>query len=134
MLQVYKNTLYNWQTLSTESACVRPLLFTDHGNSSGWPAAQPLAELARQLGWLVLTVPRSSRDGVPILKDMYREAAEQLTDCAFYGYSNGDILYTPGLVETLLAVQKVHSSAIDSAVHADVHIINCPIAISFLIS
>jgi hypothetical protein len=45
---------------------------------------------------------------VPYLKEMYNNTAHQFPGCAFYGYSNGDILYTRGLVDTLTAVNQVN--------------------------
>lgn len=66
-----------------------------------------LAVFAQQLGWSVLNVPRTSPNGVPYLKEMFYDAAERFGNCTFYGYSNGDVLYTDGLMRTLHAVEKV---------------------------
>jgi hypothetical protein len=69
-----------------------------------------LSTVACRLGWEVLDVPRVSSYGVPYLKEMYKNTAQQFPGCAFYGYSNGDILYTRGLVDTLTAVNKVRKT------------------------
>jgi len=58
-------------------------------------------------GWTVLEAPRVSTAGVPYLKEMYVDASRQLVNCTFYGYSNGDILYTRDLLGTLHAVAQV---------------------------
>ena len=58
-------------------------------------------------GWTVLEAPRVSAAGVPYLKEMYVDASRQLVNCTFYGYSNGDILYTRDLLGTLHAVAQV---------------------------
>lgn len=69
---------------------------------------EAMAKLARHLGWTVLPVPRATPTGLPYLKDMYFESAKQFPNCTFYAYSNGDILFDQGLVNSLDAVAQVN--------------------------
>ena len=66
-----------------------------------------LATFARLHGWLVFDAPRVSSSGMPYLRDMYSHASRHLTNCTFYGFSNGDILYNRNLLATLHAIYKV---------------------------
>ena len=103
VVQMYTNTVLNWQAVDvTQGRQVKTILYVT--NSS---VDHQMEAFARQHGWLVFDAPRVSSSGVPYLRDMYRHASQHLTNCTFYGFSNGDILYNRGLVATLHAVNKV---------------------------
>lgn len=121
-LQLYINVLRNWMSL-TDAGRVRAILYvTPHrrpdivvngavnvtGNGSEFDAVnRTVISLANELGWHVLDAPRVSPSGVPYFKDMFANAATHFANCTFYGYSNGDILFTDGLIRTLDAVAEV---------------------------
>ncbi|OWF55608.1 hypothetical protein KP79_PYT11298 [Mizuhopecten yessoensis] len=54
--------------------------------------------------WDILPIRKSGR-GVPILKYMYRDVMERYVS-PLYAYSNGDILYSHSLIDTLKAVMN----------------------------
>jgi len=66
-----------------------------------------LAKLARQLDWQVYEAPELNKRGIPILKHMYMDAAQRVPNCGYYTYSNGDILYSHDIIETLEETSKV---------------------------
>ena len=70
---------------------------------------EQLATVARSVGWMVFEAPRLSSSGVPYLKEMYSHASRHLTNCTFYGFSNGDILYNRDLLLTLHGVSQVEA-------------------------
>ncbi|XP_069113653.1 uncharacterized protein [Argopecten irradians] len=88
----HNNTLRNWAQLKPH---IQPVLFTQE---------TLLAEEATEKGWAVLPVRKAGR-GVPILKYMYKDAMERYNS-TFYAFSNGDILYSQSLIETLQTVLK----------------------------
>jgi len=44
---------------------------------------------------------------MPYIKEMFIHASHHVVNCTFYGFSNGDILYSRDLLVTLHAVSKV---------------------------
>ena len=90
---VYKNTIRNWHLLSP---WVKPILYTINGELD-------MTRFAKNHGWEVLPVPATSRAGVPILRHMFLDAQKRCNS-TFYGYANGDILFTDGLVDTLQTI------------------------------
>jgi len=66
-----------------------------------------LVTVAGRLGWTVSEVPRLGPGGLPCFKDMYFYATRTFPDCAFYGFVNGDILFTYDILTTLQTVYKV---------------------------
>ena len=102
--QVYFNTLRNWVLLDVDKCIVKPILFIT--NASG-VEFDVLIEFAQQLGWEIFQAPKLSRSGLPFVKDMYLNAAERVPNCSYYAYSNGDILFSRGLIDTLQAVSQV---------------------------
>ena len=71
------------------------------------PNGDALVTTAGQLGWTVTHVPDAGAGGLPRFKDMYIYAERMFPDCAFYGFVNGDILFSYGLITTLQTVYKV---------------------------
>lgn len=88
---IFQNTLRNWIKFKPY---VMPVLFADDQNSR---------DLATENGWSVLTIPKVAENGLPVLKFMFKKAAESFCS-KFYGYANADILFTSTLTETLTAV------------------------------
>ncbi|XP_033754626.1 uncharacterized protein LOC117337647 [Pecten maximus] len=86
----HNNTIRNWQQLKP---LIQPILFTNEAL---------LTEEANEKGWTVLPVRKAGR-GVPILKYMYKDAMERYNS-TFYAFSNGDILYSHSLIDTLKAL------------------------------
>ena len=114
VIQVNNNTIYNWASLNdcNERHGVQPILYTDVMTSARKHNDDALVTSARRLGWAVLQVPRVNGAGLPFLKYMYYDAATRFSQCTFYGYSNGDILFNQGLVYSLAAVAKVSMTAV----------------------
>ena len=119
-VQLYQNTLSNWMSLDNNTGRILPILYdTSHYvPSENFTLSYPnititidniteLTTQAAELGWRVLAAPRVSDSGVPYFRDMFLDTASRFPNCAFYGYSNGDILFTRGLVRTLQAVAQV---------------------------
>jgi len=71
-----------------------------------------IIKLAQQLGWKIFHAPRHSKNEVPFVKDMYLAAATRVPNCSYYTYSNGDILYSYGLIDTLQAVSQVGAAVV----------------------
>lgn len=92
---IQTNTLRNWALFRP---IVQPLLYTVYEDGA-------LVEFAKRLGWYVLPVPNMSSIGVPYLKNMYLTAMETHSS-VLYGYTNGDILFSDGFVDTLREVVK----------------------------
>lgn len=88
---IYQNTLRNWIKFKPY---VIPVLFADDQNSR---------DLAIENGWNVLNIPKVAENGLPVLKFMFKKAAESFCS-KFYGYANADILFTSTLTETLTAI------------------------------
>lgn len=88
---VYNNTKYNWLALGKQ---VKPVLFTDD---------KSLQKEFKMAGWTVYSVPKVSKYGIPVLKNMYITARQRIK-AEFYAFSNADIIYTDGLSETLEAI------------------------------
>ena len=102
-MQVYHNTVQNWRLVDvTRGEQIKTIMYVT--NTS---VHHHLATFARGHGWLVFDAPRVSSSGVPFLKEMYNHTARHFTNCVFYGYSNGDILYDRDLLVTLNAISKV---------------------------
>ncbi len=87
---VQSNTLMNWAQFQPK---VRLILFSTFTTG-------PLIDLATELGWIVQAVPKVNEFGTPYLKEMY-QAAMNMSQSYFYGYINGDILFTETLINTL---------------------------------
>ncbi|XP_060083811.1 uncharacterized protein LOC132563068 [Ylistrum balloti] len=88
----YNNTIRNW---SEFKPFIQTILFTNEVSQT---------KEALRKGWDVLPV-KIAANGVPILKYMYIDAIERY-DSPYYAYSNGDILYSYSLIDTLRAVMN----------------------------
>ena len=88
----HNNTVRNWNQLKP---FVRPIIFTND------------TELSQDMShrkWDVLPI-RKEATGRPVLKYMYVDAIKH-SPSSFYAYANGDLLFTEGLRDTLIAVQN----------------------------
>lgn len=91
---VYSNAVKNWHSLSTK---VKTVVFTDD---------QGIAKSARSEGWSVKRINTTACFGTPVLRSMFIQAMEMPTKSRLYGYSNADILFNDGFVESLTAIVK----------------------------
>ncbi|XP_067651731.1 uncharacterized protein [Haliotis asinina] len=92
---VRNNTLKNWAKLKPH---VRPVFF-----SCNMKEANDII----QHGWEVLPVSKTAALGVPVLKYMFLDAIRRFKS-NFYAYSNGDILFDEGLINTLRTVVSAY--------------------------
>jgi hypothetical protein len=65
-----------------------------------------IVKVARGQHWETLPCQHMNEYGTPFIKDMYYDVIRKY-NATFYGFSNGDILYNSGLIETLDVV-NVH--------------------------
>ncbi|XP_053376393.1 uncharacterized protein LOC128547484 [Mercenaria mercenaria] len=86
-------TLYNWVALRP---FVIPVIFTNEIS---------VAEECARNGWEVRHVYVTAADGVPVLKYMYKDVMNSYNS-TFYAYTNGDILFTDTLIQTLLCLRN----------------------------
>lgn len=94
---VHNLTLQNWLMLRP---FVIPVIFTNETS---------VAEECARNGFETRHITVAAADGIPVLKYMYRDVMENY-NTTFYAYSNGDILYTETLLDTLL---QLRNSTID---------------------
>ena len=94
-ISLYQITLRNWATMQP---CIVPILYSDSVNSTF------LVAEAAKLNWTVYPAPELW-DGLPVLKAMYSHAMEH-SSTPFYGYANGDILFTEDLLQTLCFIRQ----------------------------
>ena len=95
-MAAHNNTLRNWAGYWPR---ILPLLFNDRTDTK-------LIDLAKSLSWEVLPIPEVNGLGTPKLKPMFMTAARHFKS-TFYGYSNGDIVFDKGLVETLELLEQL---------------------------
>lgn len=88
---VHNLTVRNWLSLRP---FVIPVIFTNETE---------VAEDCRRHGWEAFPVRVGAADGIPVLKYMYHDVMAAF-NTTFYAYSNGDILYTMSLIETLVSL------------------------------
>ncbi len=88
--KIHSNVLLNWAQFRPQ---VQPVLFA-------FQTDEKLVDQAKDLGWIVLPVARLNPTKVPFLRDMYSKAKEAVNSI-FYGYSNGDLLFDNGIIDTL---------------------------------
>ncbi|XP_060077060.1 uncharacterized protein LOC132556643 [Ylistrum balloti] len=84
---VFNNTLQNWPLLRPH---VNIILFTN----------DVIPDKYKQLGWTVLPIKRQVK-GHPILKHLFLEAMKHQPYSKLYGFSNGDLLFTESLIQSL---------------------------------
>ena len=86
--KVHYQTMRNWSSMKPY---IIPVIFSN---------SEHVRTTCISAGWKALPVSVSTH-GVPVLKYMYRDVKERFNS-TFYAYSNGDILYTYSLINTLL--------------------------------
>ena len=96
-ISVHNNTIINWSKLKPY---VNMLLLANDTQS---------LHNAKAFGWDV--VPLADEDKrPPVLKDMFLTAMK-LFDTPWYGFVNADILFTGGLLDTVLAITQVRNTS-----------------------
>ena len=108
-VKLYNNTLHNRVLL--DKSCnerIQSILYVVPNTTSA--TEDVLVTTALRLGWTVLTINHVSQNGLPIFKEMYLETQKKFPNCIFYGFANGDILFTAALSQTLQAVARVSKS------------------------
>ena len=85
-LSLNNRTLHNWRSLDG----VNVIVFSN---------CSKVKRISEQSGWTVLPVIREAAE-CPVLPDMFLEAQSKFKS-TFYGYANGDLLFTDGLMNTL---------------------------------
>ena len=109
---VLNRTLKNWQSFRP---FVIPVMFT---------MEEPVALKSRQQGWGVLPVKEMADTGIPVLKTMFLDAISKY-NTIFYAFSNGDILFTHSLLETLVSgvesFMNVNTSVLIIGIRTNVH-------------
>lgn len=85
---VNNRTLYNWKTLPN----VNLVVFVSKGDKK-------VEEFSRKAGWEILPVTQEAV-GVPVLPDMFQDVMKKYRS-PFYGFANGDLLFTGKLTDTL---------------------------------
>ncbi len=93
--RVHNQTLKNWASLAP---AVLSVLYLMPNDSDYWKRR------ATELGWKLEQVPRT-RDGVPVLKDMYNVTSEKYPS-PFIGFANADTMFGNSLVETLVGLTQ----------------------------
>lgn len=94
-LNIQSNVVRNWASFMPH---VQPILYATFTNGT-------LLDLAKSYGWLVYPVPRVNEKGTPFLRDLFFDALNR-TESIFYGYCNGDILFTEGLLHTIQGIRR----------------------------
>ena len=96
-LWIQSKVVLNWSKLRPN---VQPVLFTD--------GSDYLTNLARKHGWIIYPIQRTNEYGTPHLKPMF-QYVQRYFNTTFYMFSNGDILYDTGFVNTLTKLKsKLH--------------------------
>jgi hypothetical protein len=91
-VKICKNTIINWAKLSSE---VNLILFDLNPE---------LLVFAEAYGWKTQRPPVTSR-GLPVVKHMFIRALE-MYNTPYYGYANGDILFTNDLMISLQGISN----------------------------
>ncbi len=90
---IQMNTILNWALFMPE---VQPVLYTDIPSGI-------LIDQAKRSGWKIYRVPKVNKNNMPFVKEMYFDVQTRVNS-TYYGFVNGDILFTKGLVKTLKKV------------------------------
>ena len=85
-LDLHKRTLQNFKALPD----INVIVFSN---------CSKVKQVSEQAAWTVLPVIKEA-DGCPVLSNMFLQA-QQKFNSVFYGYANGDLLFTGGLIGTL---------------------------------
>ncbi|XP_069117984.1 uncharacterized protein [Argopecten irradians] len=91
--EVTIRTLQNWATLIPYLNLV---MFTNDSE---------IAKQCREHGWAVLPVTHVGVDGLPVLKTMFQQVMNNFST-PYYGFANGDILFTDTLLMSLSSSLK----------------------------
>ena len=89
-ISLNNRTLQNWKSLPS----VNVIVFSN---------CSKVQQISKRAGWTVLPVIQEAAD-CPVLPSMFLEAQHKF-DSTFYGYANGDLLFSDGLVKTLQKIR-----------------------------
>lgn len=90
---VHNLTSVNWLGLRP---FVTPVIFTNETS---------VAEECSRNGWETRYISVAAADGIPVLKYMYKDVMQNYNS-TFYAFSNGDILFTDSLLNTLFQLKN----------------------------
>ncbi|KAJ8321514.1 hypothetical protein KUTeg_000935, partial [Tegillarca granosa] len=90
-VNIHENTIKNWASFRP---FIKPVLFSNDSR---------LIKLCRSSEWDVLPLNKVSKEGIPVLKNMFIEIISRYRS-TFYGFANSDILFTSELIHTLHGV------------------------------
>ncbi len=93
--RLHNQTFMNWASMKP---VVNPVFFAVSQDTR-------CAQLALHFGWTVMKIP-NHRQGMPVFRAMF-EHVSAVFKTPFYGYSNADILFNWGLVETVESLGEV---------------------------
>lgn len=96
--EVNKRTIENWSSLLPY---VNLVMFTNDSRISG---------LCRERGWSVFPVTKTGLGGIPVLKAMFQHVIKTFRT-PYFGFANGDIIFTDSLLESLLKMKNIFSQA-----------------------
>ena len=90
---IYRNTLKNWAALKPE---VQPYLYVHRTEDTN----NGLLKEAEALGWIIREVKYVAEMDLPIMPDIMADL-HSISQSEFYGFANGDTLFTFSLLDTL---------------------------------
>ncbi|XP_033735981.1 uncharacterized protein LOC117324303 [Pecten maximus] len=91
--EVTLRTLQNWASFMPY---INLVMFTNDGQ---------ITKQSRDHGWTVFPVTHAGIDGIPVLKTMFQQVIREFST-PYYGFANGDILFTDTLLESLSVTRK----------------------------
>ena len=98
LLSIHNNTVNNWASFYPIVTCI---VFSNDSR---------IANVVLPRYWKVQEIRKFAVNDIPVLKYMYIEAMEMF-ESEFYAYANADILFTDGLISTLMMLRYYFSSS-----------------------
>lgn len=99
-LTAYSNTLTLWPKLPKTRLVLFIAPLDDDESSDFSEDMNKMAAFACQVGWEVFIAPRCNKYNYPVLSSMFL-LVEHLWTSTWVAYSNGDIIHTESLLQTL---------------------------------
>ncbi|XP_060073237.1 uncharacterized protein LOC132553050 [Ylistrum balloti] len=91
--EVTVRTLQNWGSFMPY---INIVMFTNDSR---------IKKQSRDHGWTVFPVMSVGVEGIPVLKAMFQKVIQNFST-PYYGFANGDILFTETILESMLAARK----------------------------
>lgn len=98
--ELFTNVVHNWAQFYP---WLQPILFIAHEKDR--QQMGKLIESACDQNWIVSMAPKIIPSGFVVLPDMVKTCMCLVSNAKYYGYANGDILFTKGLKPTLAALE-----------------------------